>query len=80
MECGGPPPLDASPELDDAESDDAGSDDARVAQATGILMELFGLGVHPAQALLNVVSSMRLLSVPSFARELVENWPPTTTG
>ena len=72
MEGGGPPPLDASPELVDADSDGA-----RIAQATGMLMALFGLSARHALALLYVVSSMRLLSTPSFARELVEHWPPT---
>jgi hypothetical protein len=65
---GGGPSLGASPDL----SDD--SDGARVAQATGMLMELFGLGVRQALALLYVVSSFKLLSAPSVARELVEVW------
>ena len=71
MERGGPPPLDASPELSDADSDGA-----RIAQATGMLMALFGLRARHALALLYVVSSMRLLSTPSMARELVEHWRP----
>jgi hypothetical protein len=50
------------------------SDSARVAQATGMLMELFGLGVHEALALLYVVSSMKFLRPSSVARELVERW------
>ena len=72
MEGDRPPPLGASSELSDADSDHA-----RIAQATGMLMALFGLGARHALALLYVVSRMRLLSTPSLARELVEGWPPT---
>lgn len=39
-----------------------------------MLMELFGLGVHEALALLYVVSSMKFLRPSSVARELVERW------
>jgi hypothetical protein len=70
VQNGGPPPH-ASPDL----SDD--SDSARTDQATGMLMVLFGLGARQALALLYVVSSMKLLTTPSMARELVEHWPPT---
>jgi hypothetical protein len=69
---GGGPPLDASPDPSDADSDRA-----RIAQATGMLMELFGLGVRQALALLHVLSWMKLLSTSSTARELVERWPVT---
>jgi AmiR/NasT family two-component response regulator len=56
---------------------DASSDRARIAQATGMLMELFGLGARQALALLHVMSWMKLLSTSSAARELVERWPQT---
>ena len=66
MDPGGDgPPLDL---------DGADSDGARIAQATGLFMERLGLDAPQAPALLQVVSSMKFLSTPSFARELVE-WP-----
>ena len=58
------------------ELSDADSDRARIAQATGMLMALFGLGARHALALLDVLSWMKLISTPSVARELVERWPP----
>ena len=48
--------------------DDADSDGARIAQATGLFMEGFGLDAPQALALLRLVSSMKFLSTPSFAR------------
>ena len=39
-----------------------------------MLMELFGLGVRQALAVLYVVSSMKFRSPSSVARELVERW------
>ena len=55
--------------------DGADSDGARIAQATGLFMERFGLDALQALALLQVVSSMKFLGAASFARELVEEWP-----
>ena len=54
---------------------DASSDRARIAQATGMLMELFELDALQALALLYVVSSTKLRRTSSAARELVERWP-----
>ena len=55
----------------------ASSDRARIAQATGMLMELYGLSARQALVLLNAVAWTKLLSTSSVARELVEQWPVT---
>jgi AmiR/NasT family two-component response regulator len=61
--------------MEDGPSLDASSDRARIAQATGMLMELRGLSAPTALALLRAVSWKRLVSTPCVARELVEAWP-----
>ena len=53
----------------------ADSDCARIAQATGMFMEQFGLCAFQALALLQYVSWTKSLSTSGFARALVENWP-----
>ena len=55
--------------------DGSNSDSARIAQATGMFMELFGLDAPQALALLQVVSSTKSLNTSSFARKFVERWP-----
>lgn len=54
---------------------DAHSDYARIAQATGMVVQLFGLGAREALVILDAVALVKCLSTSSVARKLVEEWP-----